>query len=217
MDLGRSVYVFAKIALSEVAVFVNTSQKILVWLECTKDQLNGLHGGVVLKIIAAKGRQLTWFMSLDPPLQVGEGRCLWFLQEGSLSWTKKLAGATLMSLSSLEATLVTTLLTVTSMHSTKSTLSTKSTNSTKSRGCWSMVLSLVSRKVRLLVISHSPGFLELLLLLLPKLLVVMVHHAQGALGHHQALRLPRLPASWPSAFCRDPATGRVSRQIHNWE
>ena len=29
-----------KIALGEVAVFVNTSQKILVWLECTKDQLN---------------------------------------------------------------------------------------------------------------------------------------------------------------------------------
>ena len=27
---------FAKIALGEVAVFVNTSQKILVWLECTK-------------------------------------------------------------------------------------------------------------------------------------------------------------------------------------
>ena len=25
-----------KITLSEVAVFVNTSQKILVWLECTK-------------------------------------------------------------------------------------------------------------------------------------------------------------------------------------
>ena len=66
--------------------------------------------------------------------------------------------------------------------------------------------------------SHSPGVLELLLLLLlPKLLVVMVHHAEGALGHHQALRLPRLPAcsaSWPSAFCRDPATGQVSKQTH---
>ena len=130
---------FSKIALIEVAVFFNTSQKILVWLECTKDQLKSLHGGVVLKIIAAKGRQLTWFMSLDPPLQVGEGRCLWFLQEGSLSWTKKLAGATLMSLSSLEATLVTALVTVTSMHSTMSTMATMATMSTMSRGCWSLV------------------------------------------------------------------------------
>ena len=68
--------------------------------------------------------------------------------------------------------------------------------------------------------SHSPGVLELLLLLLPKLLVVMVHHAQGALGHHQALRLPRLPAcsaSWPSAFCRDPATAQVSKQTNIWD
>ena len=133
-----------------------------------------------LKIIAAKGRQLTWLMSLDPPLQVGEGRCLRFLEEGSLSWTKKLAGTTLVSLSSLEATMVTAFVTVSSMNSTMST---------KSRGCWSMIRSVVSRIVRLLVMSHSPGVLQLLLLLLllPDLLVVMVHHAQGALGHHQAL------------------------------
>ena len=193
-----------KIALSEVAVFVDTSQKILVWLECTKDQLNrrSMHEDEwVLKIIAAKGRQLTWLMSLDPPLQVGEGRCLRFLEEGSLSWTKKLAGTTLVSLSSLEATMVTAFVAISSMNSTMST---------KSRGCWPMIRSLVSRKVRLLVMSHSPGVLELLLLLLlPDLLVVMVHHAQGALGHHQALRLPACSASWPSAFCRDPATVQV--------
>ena len=160
------------------------------------------------EIIAAKGRQLTWLMSLDPPLQVGEGRCLRFLQEGSLSWTKKLAGATLVPLSSLETSMVPALVTVTSMHSTMSTMSTMSA---MSRGCW----SLVSCKLRLLVMSHSPGVLELLLL--PDLLVVMVHHAEGALGHHQALRLPACSASWPSAFCRDPATGRVSRQIQNWD
>ena len=80
-----------------------------------------------LKIIAAKGRQLTWLMSLDPPLQVGEGRCLRFLEEGPLSWTKKLAGTTLVSLSSLEATMVPALFSVTSMPSTMS------------RGCWSLV------------------------------------------------------------------------------
>ena len=212
-DLGSSVYVFEKNALSEVAVFVNTSQKILVWLECTKDQLNrrSMHEEEWFwKIIAARGRQLTWLMSLDPPLQVGEGGCLWFLEEGSLSWTKKLAAATLMSLSSLEATLVTAFVTVSSMNSTMST---------KSRGCWPMIWSLVSRKVRLLVLSHSPGVLQLLLLLLllPDLLVVMVRHAQGALGHHQALRLPACSASKPSAFCRDPEIGRASRQIHNWD
>ena len=130
---------FAKIALSEVAVFVDTSQKILVWLECTKDQLNrrSMHEEEwFLKIIATRGRQLTWLMSLDPPLQVGEGRCLRFLQEGSLSWTKKLAGTTLVSLSSLEATMVPALFSVTSM---PSTMSTMSTTSTMSRGCWSLV------------------------------------------------------------------------------
>ena len=65
--------------------------------------------------------------------------------------------------------------------------------------------------------SHSPGVLELLLLLLPKLLVVMVHHAQGALGHHQALRLPACSASWPSAFCRDPAKVQISKQTYIWD
>ena len=108
-------------------------------------------------------------MSLDPPLQVGKGGCLWLLEEGSLSWIEKLAGATLVPLSSLEATMVAAFVTVSSMNSTMST---------KSRGCWSMIRSVVSRIVRLLVMSHSPGVLELLLLLLlPILLVVMVHHA----------------------------------------
>ena len=199
-----------KIALGEVAVFVNTFQKILVWLECTKRSVEPKVYAEewFWKIIASKGRQLTWLMSLDPPLQVGEGRCLWFLEEGSLSWTKKLAGTTLVSLSSLEATMVPAFVTVSSMNSTMST---------KSRGCWPMIWSLVSRKVRLLVLSHSPGVLQLLLLLLPHLLVVMVHHAQGALGHHQALRLPACSASWPSAFCRDPATTQVSKQTHIWD
>ena len=53
-DLGRSVYVFAKIALGEVAVFVNTSQKISVWLECIKRSVELKVYAKERKIIATK-------------------------------------------------------------------------------------------------------------------------------------------------------------------